>query len=85
VIPQDGAVAFSASGFSLIESAKSRASFMPGRWLELVNKENNQNLLASGGVPFTPGPITIGSDALIFAAGQRTVRLGDLEQLIPKR
>jgi hypothetical protein len=57
---------------------------MPGHWLELVDKDNNRNLLASGGIAFTPGPITTGGDALIFAAGQRTVRLGDLEQLIPK-
>jgi hypothetical protein len=84
VIPQNGAVAFSVNGFSLIESAKSRASFMPGHWLELVDKDNNRNLLASGGIAFTPGPITIGSDALIFATGQRIIRLGDLEQLIPK-
>lgn len=85
VIPQNGTAAFSVNGFSLIESAKSRASFIPGHWLEFVNKENNQNLLASGGLPFTPGPITTGSDSLIFAGGQRTVRLGDLEQLVPKR
>jgi hypothetical protein len=84
VIPQNGAVAFSVNDFSLIESMKSRASFMPGHWLELVDKENNRNVLASGGIPFTPGPITTGSDALIFAAGQRTIRLGDLEQLVPK-
>ena len=57
VIPQNGAVAFSVNGFSLIESAKAQASFLPGRWLELVNKENNRNVLASGGIAFTPGPI----------------------------
>jgi hypothetical protein len=85
IVPQTGAVAFSMNGFSMIESVKSRASFIPGRWLEFVNKENNQNLLASGGTPFTPGPIQTGSDALIFGAGQRTVRLGDLEPLIPRR
>ena len=85
VIPQNGAVAFAVNGFALIESAKWRASFLPGRWLEFVNKENNQNLLANGGMPFAPGPIETGSDSLIFGAGQRTIRLGDLEQLAPKR
>jgi hypothetical protein len=85
VIPQNGAVSFSMNGFSFIESAKSRATFMPGRWLEFINKENNQNLLAGGAMPFTPGPIEAREDSLIFAAGQRTVRLGDLEQLVPKR
>jgi hypothetical protein len=84
VIPQNAAVAFSVNDFSLIESVKLRASFMPGRWLEFVDKENNRNVLGSGGMQFTPGPITTGSDALIFAAGQRTIRLGDLEQLVPK-
>src|SRR5580704_10117593 len=57
VFPQGGAVAFSAGGFSLIESAKFRASFLPGRWLEFINKDNNQNLLASTGLPFTAGGI----------------------------
>jgi hypothetical protein len=84
VIPQNGAVAFPVNGFSLIESGKSRASFMPGRWLEFVDKENNRNLLPGGGMPFTPGPIIADNDALIFAAGQRTIRLADLEQLVPK-
>jgi hypothetical protein len=84
VIPQKGAVAFSVNGFSLLESVKSRASFMPGRWLEFVNKENNQNLLAGGGMPFTAGPVIADNDALVFAAGKRTIRLEDLEQLVPK-
>jgi hypothetical protein len=85
VLSQNGAMAFSMNGFSLIESVTSRASFIPGRWLEFVNKENNRNLLSSGGIPFTPGPITTGGDALIFAAGQQTLRLADLLQLIPRQ
>jgi hypothetical protein len=82
VIPQAGAVAFAASGFSFIESAKVRASFMPGRWLEFLNKDNNQNLLVSTGVVFTPGPIEVRSDSLVFA--DRTVRIEDLEQIAAK-
>jgi hypothetical protein len=82
VIPQSGSVAFSTSGFSFIESVKTRASFMPGRWLEFLNKDNNQNLLANTGVPFTSGPIEARGDALVFE--EKTVRLEDLEQLAPK-
>jgi hypothetical protein len=80
VFPQGGAVAFSTGGFSLIESAKFRASFLPGRWLEFINKDNNQNLLASTGMPFTAGGIEAAGDALIFA-DTRTVKLQDLEEL----
>ena len=83
VFPQGGAVAFSTGGFSLIESAKFRASFLPGRWLEFINKDNNQNLLASTGTPFTTGGIEAAGDALIFAA-TRTVKLQDLEELATK-
>jgi hypothetical protein len=83
VIPQTGAIAFSTSGFSFIESAKMRASFMPGRWLEFLNKDNNQNQLASTGAVFTPGPIEARGDGLVFQ-DQKTVKLEDLEQLAPK-
>ena len=83
VFPQGGAVAFSAGGFSLIESAKFRASFLPGRWLEFINKDNNQNLLASTGMPFTAGGIEAAGDALIFA-DTRTMKLQDLEELATK-
>jgi hypothetical protein len=83
VFPQGGAVAFSAGGFSLIESAKFRASFLPGRWLEFINKDNNQNLLASTGLPFTAGGIEAAGDALIFA-DTRTMKLQDLEELATK-
>jgi hypothetical protein len=82
VIPQAGAVAFSTSGFSFIESARTRASFMPGRWLEFLNKDNNQNLLAGTGVVFTGGPIEAREDALVFS--DKTVKLEDLESLAVK-
>jgi hypothetical protein len=82
VIPQTGGIAFSAGGFSFIESAKARASFMPGRWLEFLNKETNQNLLPGTGVAFTPGPVEANADALVFA--DKTVRLEDLEPLASK-
>jgi hypothetical protein len=72
VIPQSGAVAYTTSGFSFLESGKVRAAFMPGRWLEYVNKDNNQNLLPAGGVAGTN-----------FEA-QKNLRLEDLESMIPK-
>jgi hypothetical protein len=83
VVPQTGAVAFAASGFSFIESTRVRAAFMPGRWLEFLNKDNNQNLLASTGVVFTSGPIEVRGDALVFQ--DKTLRLEDLEQLAAKQ
>jgi hypothetical protein len=85
VIPQTGAIAFSTAGFFFIESAKTRASFMPGRWLEFLNKDNNQNLLASTGMVFTGGPIEARGDALVFQ--DKTIKLEDLESLVvkPKR
>ncbi|HEX4274017.1 MAG TPA: hypothetical protein VHZ74_01615 [Bryobacteraceae bacterium] len=84
VLPSSGAIAYAASGFWLIESTKARASFMPGRWLELVNKDSNQNQLASTGVTLLQGPIEARGDALFFPDGQRTLHLEDLEQLARK-
>jgi hypothetical protein len=84
VIPQGRTIAFSAGGFWFLESAKYRASFMPGRWLEFVGRENNQNLLASGGIPFTAGSIETRDDALVFMDGQKIVRMEDLEQIAPR-
>jgi hypothetical protein len=69
VIPERGSVAYTAFGFSFLESAKVRASFMAGKWLEYVTKDNNQNLVPVGGVAFeTPMP----------------QRLEDLEPMLPK-
>ncbi|HWE49046.1 MAG TPA: hypothetical protein VG273_04630 [Bryobacteraceae bacterium] len=53
VIPQGGAARFSGGEFSLVESARYRATFLPGRWLELVDKDNNRNLLPGNGVAST--------------------------------
>jgi hypothetical protein len=84
VIPQTGAVAFATSGFSFIESAKTRASFVSGRWLEFLNKDNNQNSLGSTGVAFTAGPIEVRGDALVFSDG-KAVGIEDLEELAAKQ
>jgi hypothetical protein len=71
VIPASDAVSWTADGFSFLESAKTRAAFLSGRWLEFLNKDNGQNALPAGGIPFDTGRL----DAL---------RLPDLEPLIPK-
>lgn len=84
VYPAGGAVAFSTSGFSLIESARFRASFLPGRWLEFIAKDNNVNLLANMGMPFTTGAIDTSGDALIFEDNRRMIRLPELEELATK-
>lgn len=52
VLPPSGEVAWSSTGFSFLESAKTRATFMPGQWLEYINKDNNQNSLPAGGKKF---------------------------------
>ncbi|MEP6716826.1 MAG: hypothetical protein ABJC09_14740 [Terriglobia bacterium] len=71
VIPNGGAVSYSSGGVTLLESAKLRASFLPGRWLEYIDKDNGQNQIPAGGVPFSRGPI-------------ENLRLQDLEALVPK-
>ena len=83
VLPPAGAVAYTSGGFTLLESAKTRASFLPGRWLELLDKDNGSSLLPAGGMVFNQGAIEVRGDALVFA-GQKTLRLPDLEQLAPK-
>ncbi len=82
VVPPNGAVAYSANGFSFLESAKTRASFLPGRWLEWINKDNGQNAIPAGGNAFAPGAIDIRPDALVVG-GQKSIRLQDLESLVP--
>jgi len=84
VYPAGGAVAFSTGGFSLIESAKFRASFLPGRWLEFIAKDNNLNLLANTGMPFATGVIEASGDALVLGDNRRTIRLPELEELAAK-
>ena len=71
LIPPAGSVAWSSGPFSFVESARQRASFLPSRWLEFLNKDNGQDPIASGGIPFTRGPV-------------ESLRLQDLESLLPK-
>jgi hypothetical protein len=71
VIPQTGDVAWTADGFTFLESAKTRAALMGGHWFEYVNKDNGQNAIGAGGVPFSGGAVEM-------------LHLQDLEALLPK-
>ena len=82
VLPANGAVAFDSDGISLLESASRRASFLPGRWLEFINKESGQSAIPAGGITFQQGGIETRGDALVF--GQKVLRVQDLEQMAPK-
>jgi hypothetical protein len=72
VVPPNETVSWNADGFSFLESAKTRASFLPGKWLEFLNKDNAQSAVPPGGVAFT-------------ARGLKGLRLQDLEPLLPKK
>jgi hypothetical protein len=80
VIPPASEVAWSANGFFFLENAAVRASFLPGCWLEYMQKERGQELLSEPIAPFSPGPISISGDGLLFAGG-RMLKLADLERL----
>jgi hypothetical protein len=70
VIPASGTVAWTSSGFSFVESLKSRASFMPGRLLELIAKENGQNQIAAGGMAYSTDPATARIEELEALSGK---------------
>ncbi len=56
VIPQGGAAAYSAGEFSVVESARYRASFSPRRWLEMVDKDKGEDLLPATGITYSGSP-----------------------------
>ena len=70
-------MAWSADGFSFLESAKERVLFMPGKWLEMISKDSGHNAVAAGGVAFSAGQLETRGDAL--ALGAKTWRLPDLD------
>jgi hypothetical protein len=57
VLPPAGAIAWTAEGFSILESAKSRASFLSNRWLEMIDKDSGNDLQPAGGTLFKGGPV----------------------------
>jgi hypothetical protein len=57
VLPPTGTVAWSAEGFSILESTKTRASFLAGQWLELIDKDSGADSQPAGGTAFHGGPV----------------------------
>ena len=49
VVPPEGSVDWTWEGFSLRENTRFRASFLAGRWLEMIDKDSGQDLLPPGG------------------------------------
>lgn len=85
VLPSGGAVGWSAEGFHFLESLRQRASFLPGRWLEFIGKENGRDALPTGGTAFAPGALrTSGDEMLVLSPAEKSFRLADLESLLPK-
>ena len=85
VIPQTSAVAWAADGFVFLESLHQRASLLPGRFLELVNKDNGKDAVPPGGVSLPGGPLRpSGEEVLAGPPANRVFRLTDLEALVPK-
>ena len=84
VVSASGEMAWTADGFYFLENAAERASFLPGAWLEYVVKERGEERLPAPLTPFSPGPITVERDALVFSGG-RTIRMADLERLAPRK
>ena len=70
VIPGSSAVAYTSEPFSFLESARTRASFFYTKWLEFLNKDNNQNALPPGGI--------------VIGTGAKAYSLLELEQMLPK-
>lgn len=84
VLPPTGAVAWSADGFEILESSKLRASFMPGRWLEMINKDSGADSQPAGGTPFNGGPVErLMLDDLEKSAGQAK-GAGASQPLLPR-
>jgi len=50
-------VAWSAEGFSIFENTKTRATFLSGQWLELIDKESGADSQPAGGTVFHGPPL----------------------------
>jgi hypothetical protein len=72
VLPPSGGIAWSAGAFSMLESVKSRASFLAGRWLEMINKDSGADMQPAGGTAFTGGRI-------------ESLKMEDLEKMLPSK
>lgn len=72
VLPQTGSVAWNSDEFSFLESTTARASFLPNRWLEMINKESGSDAQPPGGTAFSGGPVA-------------SLRLEDLQKAAPAK
>jgi hypothetical protein len=72
VLPQTGSVAWNSDEFSFLESTKARASFLPNRWLEMINKESGSDAQPPGGTAFSGGPVS-------------SLRIEDLQKAAPAK
>lgn len=72
VLPQTGAIAWNSDEFSFLESTKARATFLPNRWLEMINKDVGSDAQPAGGTAFSGGPVS-------------SLRLEDLQKAAPAR
>jgi hypothetical protein len=55
VLPPTGTVTWSAEGFTILESTKTRASFLGGQWLEMIDKDSGADSQPAGGTAFKGG------------------------------
>ncbi len=53
VIPQNEAVKWTSGGFDVIETSKIRASFLAGRWLEMIDKSTGTDSQPAGGTAWS--------------------------------
>ncbi len=72
VLPQTGTLAWNSDEFSFLESTKARASFLPNRWLEMINKESGSDAQPAGGTTFSGAPVA-------------SLRLEDLQKAAPAK
>jgi len=72
VLPPAGSVAWSAEGFSMLETAKARASFLGDHWLEMIDKDSGSDSQPAGGTIFNGGPVeSLKMEDLLTAATKR--------------
>ena len=62
-------VRLSSNPFEILETARYRAVFTSGRWLEFLNKETGRDALPAGGITFDTSGVTSGSVKIEELAG----------------
>jgi hypothetical protein len=73
VFPPAGSIMWSsAEGFSILENAKLRASFLRDRWLEMLDKDSGNDSQPAGGTPYNGAPV-------------ESLKMEDLQKLVTPR